>query len=82
MDNLASITSLKIPTLQRIIHKVTDQYFPIFIKKFIPKQIPICKKQFVNFPDAVGAVDSITIKFFRPKNSDLMRKSWDGKKNI
>ena len=43
MEYLSSITSIKIPTLQRIIKKVTNEYFPIFVKKFIPKELPTCK---------------------------------------
>ena len=82
LEHLASITSIKVPTLQRIIKKVTNQYFPIFIKKFIPKELPVCKKQFINFPDAVGAVDSSTIEFYRPVEHDKMKKSWDAKNHI
>ena len=82
MEYLSSITSIKIPTLQRIIKKVTNEYFPIFVKKFIPKELPTCKKQFTNFPDAVGAVDSTTIEFYRPTDHEKMRKSWDGKNHV
>lgn len=82
MDHLSSITSIKIPTLQRIIKKVTNEYFPIFVKKFIPKELPTCKKQFTNFPDAVGAVDSTTIEFYRPTDHEKMKKSWDGKNHV
>ena len=82
MEYLSSITSIKIPTLQRIFKKVTNEYFPIFVKKFIPKELPTCKKQFTNFPDAVGAVDSTTIEFYRPTDHEKMRKSWDGKNHV
>ena len=82
LEHLAQITSIKVPTLQRIIKKVTNAFFPIFIKKFIPKELPNCKKQFINFPDAVGAVDSSTIEFNRPKAREEQKKTWDAKNHI
>ena len=82
LTNLAEIMNIKVPTLERIIRKVTNTYFPIFIWKFIPKSIPTCKTQFTNYPSAVGAVDSTTIKFYQPSSKTLKQKSWDGKNKV
>ena len=51
----------------------------MYIDKFIPKALPICKVQFKNYPDAVGAVDSSTIPFYRPQIKEDQKKSWDAK---
>ena len=82
LANLAEIMDIKVPTLERIIRKVTNTYFPIFIWKFIPKSIPTCKIQFTNYPSAVGAVDSTTIKFYQPISKSLKLKSWDAKNKV
>ena len=79
LQTLSGIVSVQIPTLERIIRKVTSTYFPVFIDKFIPKALPTCRVQFKNYPDAVGAVDSSTIPFFRPQAKDDQKKSWDAK---
>ena len=60
LQTLSGIVSVPVPTLERIIRKVTFAFFPIFIDQFIPKTLPICKTHFKNYPDAVGAVDSST----------------------
>ena len=82
MDVLAQWTSLKIPTLQRVIKKVTNTYFPVFIKQFIPKTLPAFSKSFVNYPSAVGAIDTTTIEFHRPNDLAIQKASWDAKHRI
>ena len=78
----ASLFSLSRSTFHDIVDKVVNKYFPVFIDKFIPKSIPICSKEFINFPDAIGAVDSTTIPFYCPIDVDEKRASWDGKNHI
>ena len=58
LNTLSGIVSVKTTTLNRIIKRVVDNYFPSFIRKFIPRELPPLRVLFVNFPDAVGAVDS------------------------
>ena len=78
----ASLFSLSTSTFHDIVDKVVYKYFPIFIEKFVPKSIPTCTKEFVNFPDAIGAVDSTTIPFYCPFTEDEKRASWDGKNHL
>ena len=82
LTNLAEIAGIKVPTLERIIKKVTNTYFPIFISKFIPKSIPTCHTLFKNYPSAVGAIDSSTIKFYIPPTKQMQHDTWDGKNRI
>ena len=66
LQTLSGIVSVPVPTLERIIRKVTLAFFPIFIDHFIPKTLPLCNTHFKNYPAAVGAADSSTIEFYRP----------------
>ena len=75
LKTLSEIVNIKVPTLDRIIKKVTHLYFPVFIRKFIPKSIPTCRIQFKNFPSAIGAVDSSTIPFYRPSDTQKKKAS-------
>ena len=79
---LSSVLTVKIPTIERIIKRVTNSYFPVFASKFIPKTLIHCKRQFINFPSAIGAVDSSTIEFYRPKSREKQKESWDAKNRI
>ena len=78
-EEFSAIVSVKISTLQRVVKRVTVHYFPILINKFIPKSVPSTRRQFINFPDAVGAVDSTTIPFYCPTDKEEKKASWDAK---
>ena len=79
---LSGIVSVKPATIERIIKRVTNAYFPIFVSRFIPHELVHCRQQFVNFPSAIGAVDSSTIEFYRPKAKAEQKESWDAKNKI
>lgn len=85
---------LSIPdsTISDIVKECIKEYFPIWRKAFIPseagktyamiKQEGEQKKQFDNFPWCIGAVDTTTIEFLKPKDEEERRKSWDAKNKI
>ena len=79
---LSSLFNIKISTYQRIVKRIVNLSFPIFAKKFIPSSFTKSKKEFDNFPDAVGAIDSTTIPFAMPSSKDMQVSSWDGKNHI
>lgn len=78
----ASIFSMCPSTFFDVVQKVVHIYFPVLTEKFIPKNIPQSTREFVNFPDAVGAVDSTTIPFYCPIDKIEKHISWDGKNHI
>lgn len=82
LSTISGVVSIKTSTLDRIIKRVIRVSFPAFINKFIPKSIPISRIQFKNFPDAVGAVDSTTIRFYKPESHILKKVTWDAKNRV
>ena len=79
---LSQLVELKVPTLQRIVKRIVNTYFPIFVKKFIPADLPRCLVEFDNFPEAVGAIDSTTIPFLLPSDLDERPKTFDAKNHV
>ena len=82
LETLSGIVGVKVPTLDRIIKRVINEFFPAFIKKFIPTDIPRSRISFVNFPDAVGAIDSTTIRTYRPQKNEMQKATWDAKNRV
>ena len=82
LETLSGIVGVKVPTLERIIDRVVFEFFPVFIKKFIPVDIPRSKVLFINYPDAVGAVDSTTIRTYRPQKFEKQKATWDAKNKV
>lgn len=79
---VASIFSICSSTFHDIVKKVTNYYFPVFIKAFVPSKYVKCNKEFENFPDAIGAVDSTTVPFYCPEDKDEKKATWDGKNHV
>ena len=82
LETLSGIVGVKVPTLERIIDRVVFEFFPVFVKKFIPVDLSRSKVLFVNFPDAVGAIDSTTIRTYRSQKFEKQKATWDAKKEL
>ena len=78
-EEFSAIVSVKISTLKRVVKRVTVHYFPILVNKFISKVMTSKRRQFINFPDPIGAVDSTTIHFYCPTEKEEKKASSDAK---
>ena len=80
---IAKHTKLKVTTIMSYIETVRDEYFPILYNAEIGSGGIIPHKQnFINFPDAVGALDTTIIKHYRPSDDHDEKLTYSPKHHL